>query len=52
MNNPHNLKPEERAITPGRDFNKGINFNMSKERRAKKHARHKDNQKKKIRGEK
>lgn len=43
MNNPHNKSPEERAITPSKDFNKGINFKMSKERRAKKQARHRNN---------
>ena len=44
MNNPHNLPPEARGITPTKDFNKGINHKMSKERRAKKQARHKANE--------
>lgn len=44
MNNPHNLPSSERAITPVADFGKGINFQMSKERRAKKQARHKENE--------
>ena len=43
MNNPHNLSHTERGITPGPDFNKGINFRMSKERRAKKSKRYKKN---------
>ena len=43
MNNPHNLKPHERGIDPTIDFNKGINFRMSKERRAKKQKRHREN---------
>ena len=40
MNNPHNLPPHERGITPTWDFNKGINHKMSPERRAKKQQRH------------
>ena len=36
MNNPHNLSHQERGITPKPNFNKGINFQMSKERRKKK----------------
>ncbi len=40
MNNPNSLSQSERAITPGSLFNKGINVHMSKERRAKKKARH------------
>ena len=44
MNNPYNLTLEERGITPKPGFNKGINFEMSKQRRAKKQARHKQNQ--------
>lgn len=43
MNNPHNLPPEERAITPNKFWGKGINFQMSAERRKKKHDRHKAN---------
>lgn len=45
MNNPYNLTLAERAITPTQNFGKGINFQMSKERRAKKAARHYANQK-------
>tara|TARA_R110000744_G_scaffold21626_4_gene55808 strand:+ start:762 stop:923 length:162 start_codon:yes stop_codon:yes gene_type:complete len=44
MNNPNNLSLQDRAITPTQDFNKGINYRMSKERRAKKQARHKANE--------
>jgi hypothetical protein len=33
MNNPHNLSHAERAITPTKDFNKGINWQMPKSRR-------------------
>jgi hypothetical protein len=36
MNNPNNLSLKERGITPTQDANKGINYRMSKERRAKK----------------
>ena len=43
MNNPHNLSPQERAITPVKHFNQGINHQMSKERRAAKQARNKSN---------
>lgn len=43
MNNPYNLSQTERAITPTQNFNRGINHQMSKERRANKHARHKAN---------
>ena len=39
MNNPYNLSLQERAITPTKDFGKGINHKMSKERRAKKKAK-------------
>ena len=45
MNNPNNLPPEQRAITPSKDFGKGINFRMSKKRRAKKKARYIENRK-------
>jgi hypothetical protein len=44
MNNPSNLTQTQRAITPGPDFNKGINFRMSAERRAKKNKRYQKNQ--------
>lgn len=44
FNNPNNLPPVERAITPVRFFGKGINFEMSKERRRKKQARHRANE--------
>lgn len=40
MNNPHNLTHEERGITPTQDFNKGINWRMSKERRLAKKKRY------------
>ena len=43
MNNPHNLSPQERGITPVKNFNQGINHQMSKERRAAKQARSKAN---------
>lgn len=43
MNNPHNLPPQDRAITPTLDANKGINYRMSKARRARKQERHKKN---------
>jgi len=36
MNNPYNLPPEQRGITPKADFNNGINCAMSKSRRARK----------------
>lgn len=36
MNNPYNLSHSERAITPDQNFNKGINFRMTKERRERK----------------
>lgn len=42
MNNPYKLSLEERAITPKADFNKGINCNMSKSRRAKKKSTNKN----------
>ena len=41
MNNPNKLSLAERAITPTKDANKGINYRMSKERRAKKKAKNK-----------
>lgn len=44
MNNPHNLSHSERGITPTQNFNKGINFQMSKARRKAKQARHKANE--------
>tara|TARA_R110000822_G_scaffold95119_3_gene217707 strand:+ start:321 stop:482 length:162 start_codon:yes stop_codon:yes gene_type:complete len=44
MNNSNNLSLEERAITPTKDFNKGINYQMSKVRRAAKQARYKANE--------
>ena len=50
MNNPHNLTPQERGITPTQDANKGINYRMSKERRARKQARHKANEAKRRMG--
>jgi hypothetical protein len=40
MNNPNGLTLAERAITPTQDANKGINYRMSKERRAKKAKRY------------
>lgn len=43
MNNPYNLSHEERAITPRMDFNKGINRQMTKERRKKKADRYRRN---------
>lgn len=43
MNNPHNLTQTERAITPVAHFNKGINHQMSKERRRAKQKRYADN---------
>jgi len=43
MNNPYNLLPEQRGITPKADFNNGINCAMSKSRRARKQGRHRAN---------
>jgi hypothetical protein len=43
MNNPSNLSNAQRAITPGPDFNKGINFRMTAERRTKKNKRYQKN---------
>jgi hypothetical protein len=43
MNNPNNLTLAERGITPTQDANRGINYRMSKERRAKKAKRYAKN---------
>lgn len=43
MNNPNNLDHTQRSITPGQDFNKGINYQMSKGRRKAKQERHRKN---------
>jgi hypothetical protein len=46
MNNPYNLSPQQRAITPKPGFNTGINSAMHKKRRAAKQARSRENQRK------
>jgi len=46
MNSPYNLSHAERGITPKFSFNKGINIEMSAWRRAKKQARHRENEQK------
>lgn len=43
MNNPYNLSPQERGITPHADFNRGINWRMGRSRRIAKQARHRAN---------
>ena len=43
MNNPYNLDHTQRGITPVKNFGRGINFAMSKERRKAKQKRHLDN---------
>lgn len=48
MNNPYNLKPEDRGVTPTLLFNKGINVEMSKARRRAKQARHRANAAKRL----
>lgn len=48
MNNPDKLSHEERAITPVRDFGKGINHQMSQERRGQKQDRHRKNTERRL----
>lgn len=48
MNNPHKLSPEERGITPNQFWGKGINHQMSKERRAERQRRHRDNSSRRL----
>lgn len=45
MNNPHNLSPVERGIQQGKDFNRGINMNMSRETRLRKKIKWMENSK-------
>lgn len=48
FNNPYNLPHNKRAITPKVDFNTGINIDMSKSRRRRKQARHRNNQEQRL----